>query len=439
MLPPAPPPEPLLLRERLFEGAVRAAVPLARLAAPLSPKLSRGVAGRTGLGGRLAAWAAAERDPARPLAWLHAPSLGEGLMAQAIIEALRRARPEAQVLFTHFSPSAERLRGRLAADAFDYLPWDARGYLRPVLEAVRPDVVALVRTDLWPVLTAEAVRVGARIALVNAVLGAGSGRTRPAARALLRPALQRLSAVGAVAEEDAGRFTGLGVASSRVRVTGDARFDQVAARVAALDPAAPLLRGLGGGPPVLVAGSTWEADETRLVAALAPLLREGRMRLVAAPHEPSARHLADLERRLADAGVSSQRLATVEASGAVDAAAVLVDRVGVLADLYAAAAVAYVGGGFHAAGLHSVVEPAALGVPVLFGPRLGNAREAAALAAEGGGARVEDGEAVGREARRLLADEPARLRAGEAAAAFVERRRGGAAANAALVAELLER
>ncbi|HUH12586.1 MAG TPA: glycosyltransferase N-terminal domain-containing protein, partial [Longimicrobiales bacterium] len=175
----AAPSERLLLRERLLEGAVRAAVPLARLAAPLSPKLGRGVAGRTGLAVRLAAWAAAERDPARPLVWVHAPSLGEGLMAQAIIEALRQARPDAQVLFTHFSPSAERLRGQVGADAFDYLPWDARAYLRPVLESVRPGVLALVRTDLWPVLTAEAVRAGAHVALVNAVLSAGSGRTRP--------------------------------------------------------------------------------------------------------------------------------------------------------------------------------------------------------------------------------------------------------------------
>jgi len=116
---------------------------------------------------------------------------------------------------------------------------------------------------------------------------------------------------------------------------------------------------------------------------------------------------------------------------------VVVDRVGVLADLYAAADAAYVGGGFHRAGLHSVVEPAALEAAVLFGPRHGNAREAAELAAAGGGWEVRDTDGLAAALRRLAGDPGARTAAGAAALAYVRSRLGGARANADALLELL--
>lgn len=434
------PSEPgLLLRERLYELAVRTAAPLAGVAGRISPKVARGVEGRRDVVERLRAWAEAERDASRPLAWVHAPSLGEGLMAQAILAELRRARPEAQVLFTHFSPSAERLRDRMPADAFEYLPWDARPWLRPVMEAVRPALVAFVRTDVWPVLSAEARRAGASLALVNAVLGPGSSRLGPGARILLRPAHGRLSAVGAVDAEDAARFRLLGIPSSRLSVTGDARFDQVWARLQRLDRSAPLLARLRDpAVPALVAGSTWPEDEERLVPALAPLVAAGRLRLILAPHEPVAAHLEGLEARLREAGIAAARLAEVERGPGPLPPAVLVDRVGVLADLYAAGVLAYVGGGFGGSGLHSVVEPAALGIPVLFGPHAGNAREAKALERERGGFRLHDQTALAARVRALLEDEASRRAAGGAAERFVRQRLGGARANAEVLAALLE-
>src|SRR5690606_17853296 len=132
-----------------------------------------------------------------------------------------------------------------------------------------------------------------------------------------------------------------------------------------------------------------------LVDALAPLLRAGRLRLIVAPHEPSAAHLDELEATLAHAGIVAVRLSGLEAAGfASDAPVVVVDRTGVLADLYVIASWAYVGGGFGNAGLHSVVEPAAIGVPTAFGPRVGNALEAVELAATGGGVVVDSVEAL---------------------------------------------
>src|SRR5690606_17162217 len=152
-----------------------------------------------------------------------------------------------------------------------------------------------------------------------AVLSEGSSRLGAGSRYLLGPGYARLDAVGAVAEPDARRFSLLGVAPERVRVRGDARFDQVWARVRALGDEEermrnPLLRRLRDETVVtVVAGSTWPADEERLVPAFARARREEALRLVVAPHEPDATHLTGLERRLDAAGLTHARLAEVEA------------------------------------------------------------------------------------------------------------------------------
>jgi 3-deoxy-D-manno-octulosonic-acid transferase len=428
------------VREALYGAAVLGVRGALTLARPFHRKLARGLDGRRGAVEALEAWAARERDLDRPLVWVHAPSVGEALMAQAIVAAARECRPDLQVAFTHFSPSTERIASRVGADVHGYLPWDAPGPMRRALAALRPAAIAFIRTEIWPVLTREAQAAGCRLALLNAVLAASSSRLRPAARFALRPAYARLDVVGAVSDDDAARFPLLGVPRSRVRTTGDARFDQVWARVqgagrgSGARALAERLRAERGF--TLVAGSTWPPDERVVVPAFARLLGAGPARLIIAPHEPDDAHLAGLERRLDEAGLRHRRLARVEA-GEPPADVVVIDRVGVLADLYAAADAAYVGGGFHRAGLHSVVEPAALEVPVLFGPRHGNAREAAELAAAGGGWEVRDADTLAAALSRLASDGGARAAAGAAAVAYVRSRLGGARANAEALVELL--
>jgi 3-deoxy-D-manno-octulosonic-acid transferase len=366
-------------------------------------------------------------------------------MAQAIVAALRERRPEVQIAFTYFSPSAERVAARVGAEVSHYLPWDLGAEMRRALAALRPEVIAFVRTEIWPVLCREARRTGGRLALVNAALAEGSSRLRPTSRYLLGPGYARLDRVGAVSPADARRFPRLGVPRERVRVTGDARFDQVWARVRALEGERArgertLLSRLQD-PDMLtmVAGSTWPEDESRLIPPFAALRHEQQLRLIIAPHEPTPAHLEGLERTLDAAGLQHARLGQVETSAGALPEVIVVDRVGVLADLYALASLAYVGGGFGGAGLHSVVEPAALGVPVLFGPRFGNAQEAGELARTGGGVVVRSVEEIARTLRHLVRERVARAEASAAALTFVRGRLGGAAQNAELIEELLDR
>ncbi|MBW3572936.1 MAG: hypothetical protein KY467_17715 [Gemmatimonadetes bacterium] len=424
--------------EHVYALALRAARPLLPLAARGEGKLARGIRGRAGVVERMEAWARTHRDPARPLVWLHAPSVGEGLQARAVAQAFRARRPGAQVAYTFFSPSAQEFARTVPADLADYLPLDVPADVGLALEALRPSVIAFSKTDVWPVLTREAKMRGVRLAMLSGTLPAASSRLRGPARALLGPAYRRLDVVAAISAEDAARFGALGVPPERRMVMGDARFDQVWARAAAVDRHSPLLRPFGGFEGVtLVAGSTWPADEERLVPALARLrAAEKPLRLILVPHEPTPAHLARSAALLAEAGFSpAQRLSHVEA-GAAPGRTVLVDRVGVLGELYALADVAYVGGGWGTAGLHSVLEPAAFGVPVLFGPRHANAREAAELIACGGAVELAD-EGIDIRIAPLLADPARRRAAGQAARRFVQAGLGAAERGAAVLERLL--
>ena len=189
---------------------------------------------------------------------------------------------------------------------------------------------------------------------------------------------------------------------------------------------------------MIVAGSTWPPDEDVVLGAwLAARGRSPDTRLVLAPHEPAPERLAALERWAASHDIRSARI-DAAASGDVDLPdLVLVDRVGVLGDLYAIATIAYVGGAFHAAGLHSVLEPAAYGVPVAFGPQHGGQRDAALLLSAGGAATVRDAAACASAFGGWLTDPASRRATGDHARAVVESGLGAAQRSAELVQRLV--
>ena len=410
----------------LLGAGYAAAGLLARAAASVLPpgggKLGASITARRGITDRYAAWSAGFRDPSRPLLWVHAPSVGEGLQARPVLERFRSGRPDVQLAYTFFSPSAAAFAGKLAVDFTDYLPFDTSRDARAALGALRPSALAFSKLDVWPILVREAARRGTPTALVSATLPAASSRLRGLAPALLRDGYAALEAVGAIADEDADRLVALGVRPSVVTVTGDTRFDQVLARAADSGRQRELLAPFDDGRPTIIAGSTWPADEGVLLPAIDGLRRAmPDLRLIVAPHEPTPEHLEPIERWASTAGASAARLSGAGAGGA---SIVIVDRVGVLGDLYARADVAFVGGGFHAAGLHSVLEPAALGVPVLFGPRYANSREAALLIRCGAARSTPDARTLGAALMHWMGDAGARSSAGAAARDLVESGRG---------------
>lgn len=413
---------------------------LVHVAPASDSKLWRSFRARRGVLDRWTAKASAVRDPSRPLVWLHAPSVGEGLQARPIAHALRATRPEVQQAYSLFSPSAERFAASIGAEITDYLPFDGVGAAERMLDALRPNVIVFSKLDVWPNLVARAHARGVRVAMLSATLAEGSGRRSAWSRALLHDAYAMLDTVGAIDEANGERLLALGVRRDALHITGDTRFDQVWQRAQQVDRSAPLLRGLMSDRQTLVAGSTWPADEAVLLPAWQAVRAQlPTARLIIAPHEPTASHLEPIERWARQARLTCTRLGILESAPdlAAQSDVVLVDRVGVLGDLYALASAAYVGGGFHAAGLHSAIEPAAFGAPVAFGPSHHMSREAGLLLA---GSAAQSARTVSDLTEVLtgwLQSPESRHSAGAAAQQVVRRELGATSRSVALVERLL--
>ena len=429
----------------LYRLSVNVATRAAPLVARFDKKVARGLDGRRGLAARLAAWAATRRDTKRPLVWMHAPSVGEGLQAKPVLETLRAEHPDWQLAFTFFSPSAERLARNLPVDIADYLPLDRPSEVSAVLDALQPTALVFSKLDVWPELTLAAARRQVKLGLISATVAPNSSRLRWPARVWSAPAYRALERIGTISEEDGERLEILGARPDAIAVTGDTRYDSVAERAARLDRTREPLARLATTAPdtfTIVAGSTWPSDEAVLLPAFADLLHQlPTARLLLAPHEPNPDHLAGIAERLRHLKLPRPvRLSQLE--HAKPGPVIVVDRVGILADLYSLGDTAYVGGGFHRAGLHSVLEPAVFGVPIIFGPHWRMSRDAALLLDQGGAvAMPPPGDARHPLHSQWLVwhhDPEARKRAGKAAKQVVADGRGASERTAALVWGLVE-
>jgi len=398
-------------------------------------KFRRGLSARRGLIERYQQWGSAKRDAARPLVWFHAPSVGEGLQALPVIELVRQRRSDVQVAYTFYSPSAERFARSVKADFSDYLPFDRFDHAQAIVSALQPTALIFSKLDIWPALTESAAASGVKIAVVSATLPESSARRGIFARALLGDAYRAIDRVGAIDEADAERLHEQGVQRERITVTGDTRYDQVWLR--AQKPSPSLVDSLRSSRPTLVAGSTWPSDEEHLLPAWLRIRDKiPDARLIIAPHETDARHLDSI---IKWARSNQLPLARIDSPDAPAADVLLIDRFGILGDLYALADVAYVGGAFHAAGLHSVLEPAAFGAPVLFGPRHEKSRDAAKLLAAAGGAVVKGEVDLAIRLGDWLGSVSARDAAGAAARTMVQEGLGAAERSFQLVTTLLPR
>jgi 3-deoxy-D-manno-octulosonic-acid transferase len=416
-----------------YAAAWGAARSLSRLLPLGQSKLGRVFTGREGLLERFESWGANNRDRSRKLLWMHAPSVGEGLQALPVLQLVRARNPEIQIAYTFYSPSAEQFAQSLAADFSDYLPFDTAAESERAIRALSPTAIVFSKLDIWPILTELAPTRGIRTGVISATLPAGSARSGFFGRALLGDAYRSIDAIGAISADDAARFERVGIPRSKISVTGDTRYDQVWDRARRRNEL-PLVASLRSERPTLVAGSTWPSDESLLLPAWKRIAASvPRARLIIAPHEINEAHILAI---LAWAGAGGLHASRLD-SAAPDDDVIIVDRMGILGDLYALADVAYVGGGFHRAGLHSVLEPAAFGSPVLFGPQNQKSSDAAALSRAGGGFEVNESDGILNQLRRLLESESARAAAGSKARSVVESGLGAAERSYALVSRLL--
>jgi 3-deoxy-D-manno-octulosonic-acid transferase len=341
---------------------------LMQLAGFWHPKIKKGVEGRA----RWRQHLSALLPPNRPKTlWMHVASLGEFEQGRPVIEQFKQRYPDWHIVLTFFSPSGYELRKNYAhADTIIYLPLDTPANARAFLNEVRPDFIIFVKYEFWANYLLEAQKRQIPTVLIAA---------------LFRPEQYFFQWYGAWGRRMLGCFTHFfvqnqvsadllrGIGYPQSTLAGDTRIDRVldiAVQASTNDIVAAFARQ----QRVLVVGSSWQKDEDLLVSALQhPDLAH--LKVICAPHEPSPAHVNRLLQRLGTAAVA---YSATNPERVTAHRWLIIDNVGMLNTLYRYGHLAYIGGGF-GTGIHNTLEPAAFGLPVIFGPKYHKFEEAQQL------------------------------------------------------------
>ncbi len=330
---------------------------------------------RAGLGERLGRVPERLRALAktRPVVWVHAVSVGEVLAAVRLIAELEASLPRFAVVLSTTTKTAQELAAkRLGEERVFYFPLDLAFAVRRYLNALTPQMLILMESELWPRVLTECAARGIPVAVVNARI---SDRSLPRylwLRRLWRPLLTKVTLFLVQDEENARRLLEVGAPERSVHVTGNLKYDVAAAPRTELVDA--LARGLAAGTKLVVAGSTLEDEEAVLLASWRDVVAAvPQARLMIAPRHPQ--RFQAVAEQVAAAGFAVVRLSELReprpfALGSV----LLLDTIGDLAAVYSLAAVAFLGGSLVHAGGHNPLEPVRFGVPVVMGESYENFR-----------------------------------------------------------------
>jgi 3-deoxy-D-manno-octulosonic-acid transferase len=356
---------------------------------------------------------------AGPWIWVHAVSVGETRAAAPLLRALQARYRQHRILLTHMTPTGRETGAALFGDAVlqCYLPYDQPGAVARFLDRFRPVAGVLIETEVWPNLIHAAAARRIPLQLVNARLSARSQAGYRRTGALARDALRALAGIAAQTEDDARRLRELG--AEDVAVTGNLKFDIEPPAEQVADGRA--LRATLGARPVLVAASTREGEEALLLDAV-QRIGLGDALLVIVPRHPQ--RFDEVAALVAARGLRLQRR-SAGGTVAADTAVLLGDSLGEMYFYYAACDVALLGGSFLPYGAQNLIEPCALGKPVVIGPSIYNFAEAAdAAVAAGAALRAEDLEAALTLGLQLARDPQRRREMAQAGLAFTKSHRG---------------
>ena len=376
-----------------------------------------------------------------PSIWIHAVSVGEVLATGALIPALRDRYPDHPLwLSTTTQTGRAAATGLDGVDGLFYFPFDLSPVVARVLDRVRPQLFVMIDTELWPNLLRHCMLRDVKTVLVN---GRISDRSYPRYR-LVRPFFRHVLAgvdrCCAQSEESGRRLIDLGAPLTRVTVTGNLKFDTLPVP----DSRSPWLRDgvlrafrIAEGRVVVMAASTHPGEETPVLEAFVRIRRaDPTALLVVAPRHPE--RCGEVTALSAGHGFETVRRSELPVDGEPRAAVVVLDTVSELATLFQIATVVFLGGSLVPAGGHNVLEPAAWGKPVVFGPHMENFAEIAELFLSNRAAfQIRSADALEPALSTLLGDPVQRAALGAAARALVGTNRGATDRSLTVIAALL--
>ncbi|MGV1099500.1 3-deoxy-D-manno-octulosonic acid transferase [Thiovibrio sp. JS02] len=372
--------------------------------------------------------------------WIHAASVGEVQVARALIAQISTQLPEAAVILSTgnrhgYSVAVNQLPAEVTCI---YAPLDLMGVVNRALDAIRPTVYICLETELWPNVIRQAYSRGVKLLLLNGRLSENSFAGYRKIKGFMRDLLSCFTKIAVIQGGDAKRFRTLGAKPDRIRILGNAKYDQVA-RGIDRGTAERYRRLLSLHPkqPVLVAGSTHTGEEEMLIEVFRSLQqRLPDLIWVVAPRH--LRRLDEVEKLFSEKGIAIERLSRISEQGRL-AEVILVDGMGELAGLYSIATYVFCGGSLVERGGHNILEAAAWGTPVFYGPCMKDFLDAKALLeSEQAGFCVKNHQEL---TKRLLyyIDRPEEYAvAGRSAMKVAKRQEGSAAKQVALLKEVIE-
>lgn len=375
--------------------------------------------------------------------WIHAVSVGETLSAVPLVRELRKRLPETEILLSTVTMTGQEVARKSLGEATDgifFFPFDLPGICAAFLDRVRPDLLAILETEIWPNLLAECAKRRIPAVLLNGRVSERSLRGYARFRSWISCVLACLDRVAVQTGEDAERVCALGVDSSRVRVTGNMKFDLSAPTVQGSEFFDRLHGVKARGGSWFVAGSTHEGEEEAVLQALARARAvNGSIRLLIAPRHPERFPAVEELCRRSGWGVA-RRTVVSPGDDLPETPVLLLDSVGELTAAYSAADIAFVGGSLVPKGGHNILEPALFGIPTIVGPHMENFREISEIFTRGNAViSVESGEKLAAALAEWAVD-PAPFRAtGDRAKRLLEDFRGATERNVEIVVSALSR
>ena len=385
------------------------------------------------------------RADGRPVVWFHAVSVGEVIQLQKVVDEFRRrTRDEFQIVVSTSTDTGwDLVQKRFADCQKTWFPLDFSWAVSQAIRRIRPAQVVLMELELWPNFLAECHRLDVPVSIINARMSERSHRGYCRIRLLLKPLFTRLALVAAQSQTYADRLISLGASEQRTVVTGSIKFDGVeTSRTNSKTENLRRIFGLKSGETVFVAGSTQEPEEQLALETWLQLRRQhSQLRLILIPrHRERFDEVAAL--------VTSRNLPLLRRSSAQDSSQqhaetdnkpiILLDTIGELSACWGLADVAFVGGSFGNRGGQNMMEPAAYGACVLFGPNTWNFRDIVERFREADGCvQLQSSHQLTRTVDELLSDPARRHQLGRNAQKAVLQQQGATARTAELLHEVL--